>query len=101
MVRWLEFTSDWFRALSRTFQPIAKHNNVNSVQASSPDSPPAYLPELLVRAATRFRGRFSKVPITFRARKAVLGFPLFAFRIKISSFESDTMKLSVNELTGF
>ena len=73
--RWLEFTSDWFSALSRTFQPIAKHNNVNCDQASSPDPPPAYLPEVLVRAAARFRGRFSKVPITFRARKAVLGLP--------------------------
>ena len=98
--RWLEFTSDWFRALSRTFQPIAKNNNVNCDLASSPDPPPAYSPELLVRAATRFRGRFSKVPIAFRARKAVLGLPCLHLGVlKMKQWNNH----SVNEakMTGF
>ena len=47
--------------------------------------------------------RFSKVPATFRVRKAVFMFAVFAFKVKISIiFKNDRMKLSVNEakLTG-
>ena len=37
---------------------------------------------------------FSKVPVTFRARKAAL---VYRVRIQVSVIENDTMKLSVNE----
>ena len=45
---------------------------------------------------------FSKVPVTFRARKAVLGLLCLHSRSKFNNFENNTMKLYVNEakLTG-
>ena len=40
--------------------------------------------------------RFSKVPVTFRDRKAVLCLPCLHSR-SINNVENDTMELSVNE----
>ena len=46
---------------------------------------------------------FSKFPVTFRARKAVLCLTCLYSRSKFSNFENETMKLSINEakLTSF
>ena len=74
-------------ALHLPLLPPPSHPYASSSQASSLSS----------------RARFSRVPFSFQALKAVLCLLDLQSRSNFNNVESDTMKLSVNEakLTGF